>query len=208
MNNKLTSKQEKFAEELAKGKSQYEAYIIAYPKSKNWARNSIDNAASLLSNHPKIVSRLQELTKSTEKKIEWTRNRALNEINYVLDMHKKDMERISSAYETEIEIKEARLLELANLLTIENIDTQKVVAEMNYINTEINRLKKQRRINAVNTNGILNAAKVLNRMYGLDITKVEIKQTDEERENMKALSVEELKAIAYANIKSNNNRES
>lgn len=36
-------------------------------------------------------------------------------------------------------------------------------------------------------------------MQGYDITKVEIQATDEERENMKALTKEELKAIAYAN---------
>lgn len=56
--------------------------------------------------------------------------------------------------------------------------------------------------------GILNAAKVLNRMYGYDITKVEIQTEDSERENMKELSVEELRAIAYANLNRNNTAKS
>lgn len=35
-------------------------------------------------------------------------------------------------------------------------------------------------------------------MFGYDITKVEIQQEDTERENLEQLSVEELRAIAYA----------
>ena len=43
-------------------------------------------------------------------------------------------------------------------------------------------------------------------MQGYDITKVEIQQEDEERENMKALTVEELKAIAYSKIEKKENK--
>lgn len=45
-------------------------------------------------------------------------------------------------------------------------------------------------------------------MFGYDITKVEINPKDEERENMKALSVEELKALAYANSNRTDNDKS
>ena len=37
-------------------------------------------------------------------------------------------------------------------------------------------------------------------MFGLDVTKVEITSDDTSRNNIKQLSVEELKALAYANI--------
>lgn len=51
---------------------------------------------------------------------------------------------------------------------------------------------------------LLSTIQIINRMQGYDITKVEIQETDEERENMKALTKEELKAIAYANSKKEN----
>ena len=44
-------------------------------------------------------------------------------------------------------------------------------------------------------------------MFGYDITKVEINPIDEERENIEQLSVEELKAIAYANINNKSNEQ-
>ncbi len=49
--------------ELAKGKSQREAYRIAYPNSKKWKDNSVDNKASLLLKNAKVMQRYQELMK-------------------------------------------------------------------------------------------------------------------------------------------------
>ena len=202
-NNRLTPKQERFVEEIAKGKSQRQAYLTAYPNSKNYQENTVDSRASVLMKNKKVIKRLDELRKIEENRIEWTRKRALNEINYVLDMNKQDMIRINEAVDNEIAMKEAELKEWVNLLTVPNIDMQAVQKKIKNLMAEINSIKQRRRVNAVNTNGILNAAKVLNRMYGLDITKVEISEKDEEREEMEKLSVEELKAIAYANINRN-----
>ena len=201
--NKLTPKQELFVQELAKGKSQRQAYFEAYPKSKNWKVETVDAQASKLANNNKVLIRLEELRKVTEKKVEWTRIRALNEINYVLEKNKADIERQDKAYDMELEILEGKLIQLTQAATMEGVNVQFIIQEMNEINEQMVRLRQKRRVSAVNTNGILNAAKVLNRMFGYDITKVEINQKDEERENMKALSKEELRAIAYANIRSN-----
>ena len=44
-NNRLTPKQEKFVEEIAKGKTQRQAYLVAYPNSKNYKENTIDSRA-------------------------------------------------------------------------------------------------------------------------------------------------------------------
>lgn len=63
-------------------------------------------------------------------------------------------------------------------------------------------------MNGTNTRGILEASKILNRMYGLDITKVEIKEPDSTREYAKQLSLEELRAIAYANRNTGKSTES
>ena len=198
--NRLTPKQEKFVEEIAKGKTQYEAYITAYPTAKKWSRNSVDREASTMLNNPKIIQRLNDLKKIEENRIRWTRQRALNEINYVLDINKKDIQRQQEGYDEELALKNQELKEWVNLLAIPNIDKDGVQARIKELIKEISYIKQRRRVSAVNTNGILNAARVLNRMYGYDITKVEINEVDEERENMEQLSVEELKAIAYANI--------
>ena len=86
--NRLTSKQEKFVEGILQGKSQYESYLIAYPKAKEWQRNTVDSRASVLMNNKKIVKRLEEAGYKQEKKIMWTRQKALETINYVMDMNK------------------------------------------------------------------------------------------------------------------------
>ena len=58
---KLTDKQEKFVQELIRGKSQREAYNIAYPRSLNWKVQSMDQAASRLFGNIKVHSRYDEL---------------------------------------------------------------------------------------------------------------------------------------------------
>lgn len=58
---KLTPKQETFIDNILQGKTQYESYILAYPKAENWQRNTVDSRASVLMNNKKILKRLQEL---------------------------------------------------------------------------------------------------------------------------------------------------
>jgi phage terminase small subunit len=58
---KLTDKQEKFVQELIKGKSQREAYREAYPGSKKWTDNSIDARASRLFKSDKVLTRYNEI---------------------------------------------------------------------------------------------------------------------------------------------------
>lgn len=207
-NNRLTSKQETFVDAIMQGKSQRQAYYTAYPKSRKWKETSVDCAAYQLMENIKVINRLKELGWKDKKKVEWTRKRALEEINYVLDINKQDIERQQQGYEEEITIKQQELAEWVKLLTIENIDKEAVNKEIKSIVKQITALKQRRRVSAVNNNGILNAARVLNRMFGYDITKVEIQQQDQEKENMRELSIEELKAIAYANINRDNPEQS
>lgn len=210
---KLTAKQEKFCQEIAKGKTQREAMLIAYPSRKNWTQQSIDVAASQLMNNKLVISRLQELRAATEKKVIWNRTRALKEINYVLEMHKKDIERIDEACQTEIDLLNLEIdKKIAQLTQIDESVGRRVIIqiskEIKELNEKVAKLKKQKRMNGTNTHGILEAAKILNRMYGLDITKVEIKEPDSTREYAKQLSLEELRAIAYANRNTGKSTES
>lgn len=210
---RLTAKQEKFCQEIAKGKTQREAMLIAYPSRKNWTQQSIDVAASQLMNNKLVISRLQELRAATEKKVIWNRTRALKEINYVLEMHKKDIERIDEACQTELDLLNLEIdKKVAQLAQIDESVGRRVIIqiskEIKELNEKVAKLKKQKRMNGTNTHGILEASKILNRMYGLDITKVEIKEPDSTREYAKQLSLEELRAIAYANRNTGKSTES
>ena len=60
-NKRLTDNQERFVQELIKGKKQREAYKIAYPASLKWKDNSVDNKASLLLKNVKVMQRYDEL---------------------------------------------------------------------------------------------------------------------------------------------------
>ena len=200
-NQRLTPKQEKFVEEILKGKTQYEAYRIAYPTSVNWTRNSVDVRASNLMDNSKIKLRLEEAGYKQEKKILWTRQKALETINYVMDMNKKDMERIDRAYEDEIQLLNAQIMELSQQMTQET-DPRKIygIAKgMQELTAEIALRNKQRRTNSTNARGIYEGAKILNRMFGYDITKVEISNEDTERDEMEKLTAEELRGI-LANV--------
>lgn len=79
----LTLKQEKFVQELIKGKSQREAYKTAY-NAKRMTDNSIDREASLLFKNPKVTQRYNELKnkviKRTEEKAIITAEEIIKEI--------------------------------------------------------------------------------------------------------------------------------
>ncbi len=67
---KLTAKQEKFVQELIKGKTQREAYKIAYPTSKKWKDNIVDVKASELLKNGKVKVRYDELHGKVLKRAE------------------------------------------------------------------------------------------------------------------------------------------
>ena len=67
----LTTKQERFVQELIKGKSQREAYRIAYPTSKKWKETAIDSQASRLFNNSMVHARYEDLKRKTEEKVTW-----------------------------------------------------------------------------------------------------------------------------------------
>ena len=202
--NRLTPKQEEFCQQIMLGKTQYESYITAYPKSKKWTRATIDVAANHMMSNNKIIIRLKELGYKDAKKVEWTRQKALETINYVMDMNRQDMERIAEAYQTELDIYEVKLNQKKQEMTLAAAKgdakrTLEIAGEMQDITNEMQQLRKQRRTNATNIKGIFEGAKILNRMFGYDITKVEISNQDEEKDELNKLNADELKAV-LANI--------
>ncbi|WP_265445080.1 terminase small subunit [Acetivibrio straminisolvens] len=103
----LTAKQEKFVQELIKGKSQREAYKAAY-NAKNMSNNSIDREACLLLKNPKVAQRYEELKskviKRSEEKAIITAEEIIKEI---ADIAKDDIKNYLS-YRTEKQIVDYR----------------------------------------------------------------------------------------------------
>ena len=65
----LTNKQERFVQELVKGKSQREAYRIAYPSAVKWQDKNVDSKASNMLKIGKIKARYEELKRMTAEKV-------------------------------------------------------------------------------------------------------------------------------------------
>ena len=70
--NKLTAQQEKFAQAIASGMNQSDAYRAAYNASKT-KPNVIHVKASQLAADGKVLIRLKQLQSALEKKALWTR---------------------------------------------------------------------------------------------------------------------------------------
>ena len=75
------------------------------------------------------------------------------------------------------------------------VDEKGVQKHIDKIIADIQNIELRKRADAVNNNGIVLAAKTLNRMFGFDITKVEVQQADTEREEMEQLSADELRQL-------------
>lgn len=80
----LTPRQEIFIQELIKGKSQREAYMTAYPKSKEWKDTSLDSKASNLIKSDKVWTRYQELRSEAKERTLWSYEKAQEELMEML----------------------------------------------------------------------------------------------------------------------------
>ena len=87
---KLTAKQEKYVQGLISGLSQREAYKRAYEASK-MKDETIDARASRLLKEYKISARYEELINEHKQKAIWTREKAVNELLFILEYSREDM---------------------------------------------------------------------------------------------------------------------
>lgn len=76
----LTDKQERFVQELLSGKTDRQAYYIAYPRSKNWKPQYVDTAACELKVNPKVARRLEAARKRIEERTEITAERVMQQL--------------------------------------------------------------------------------------------------------------------------------
>jgi|GEM_PF-5150936 len=72
---KLTTQQELFCQERVNGNGISDSYLIAYPNSLRYTKNTLYNVSSKLEHNPKIILRICELKEPMEDFLE--KNRVL-----------------------------------------------------------------------------------------------------------------------------------
>lgn len=156
--NTLTKPQEIFIQELLKGNTQRQAYLKAYPSKKKWKESSLDTAASNLLKNAKVKTRYEQLLNNMREKEQektmWTREQAIETLRYVIDINKKDLERINKAHEEE--------LEMLQKLMQENPEKAPLYLQL------ILKQRKSRRASQTNNKGIIEAVAELNKMQGFN----------------------------------------
>ena len=93
----LTAKQEKYVQGLISGLSQREAYRRAYPSSVGWKDNVVDSKASdALKNGAsgRVLERYNFLMNEHKQKALWTREKAVDELLFILDFSKKEIKEL------------------------------------------------------------------------------------------------------------------
>ena len=145
-----------FVNAILQGKTQKDAYLLAFPEMANKPLSQIYVNSCQFFKKPALQKEYQKLlTECQEKekvKTEWTREQAIETLRFVVDTNKRDLQRINKAADEELEILQEKILR-------EPKKAAKLVQELI-------RKRKQRRATAVNNEGIIKAAAVLNQMHG------------------------------------------
>ena len=87
----LTAKQEKFVQGLVSGLSQRQAYYEAFPNSKKWKPETVDNKASKLFKESEILARYKQLMDEHKEKALWTREEAINDLKWLKEQAKQSI---------------------------------------------------------------------------------------------------------------------
>ena len=145
-----------FVNAILQGKPQKDAYLLAFPEMAKKPLSQIYVNSCQFFKKPAVQKEYQKLlTEFQEKekvKTEWTREQAIETLRFVVDTNKRDLQRINKAADEELEILQEKILR-------EPKKAAKLVQELI-------RKRKQRRATAVNNEGIIKAAAVLNQMHG------------------------------------------
>ena len=94
----LTAKREKFVRGLVAGLSQRQAYYEAFPNSKKWKPETVDNKASKLFKENEILARYNALMEEHKNKALWTREEAVNELKWLYKQAIKSIEDQDEGY--------------------------------------------------------------------------------------------------------------
>lgn len=95
----MTPRQEKFAQEVASGKSQAEAYRVAYPKAMNWKPETLWSAASRLMANCMVSARVAEIQEELSNKALWTREQSVKVLAEIAAKGDKNADRVRAVAE-------------------------------------------------------------------------------------------------------------
>ena len=95
----MTPQQERFAQEVAAGKSGSEAYRIAYPKSRQWKPSALWSSASALLARPKVSQRVDAIRAELAERSIWTREQSVKVLSDVAAAGDKDTDRVRAVAE-------------------------------------------------------------------------------------------------------------
>lgn len=96
--NRLTKKQEAFAQFIADGFTQYEAYAKAYD-AEQMQTDSVYVAASRLINNAKVALRVTELRENLQEQYLWTRSASVRRLMAVLENDPTNSEVVNAVKE-------------------------------------------------------------------------------------------------------------
>lgn len=95
----VTPRQEEFAQEVANGHSQAEAYRIVFPNSRKWKDQAVHVNASKMMARTNVALRVAELRADLAKKALWTREQSVTLLSEIASAAEKDSDRVSAVKE-------------------------------------------------------------------------------------------------------------
>ena len=148
---RMTAQSEKFCKLIIEEKmGQTEAYMEAYPKSKEWKKGAAAVAASNLAKKEHIQNRLAELREKCDKELVkryvWSKEKATNTLMRVLEKVEKNLDLIEST-KTDMESKGNSSSTILSTVTFQTNSIARTVKEV---------------------------AQELNNLYGLNKTNIDL----------------------------------
>lgn len=95
----LTTRQEAFAQAVASGKSQSEAYREAYPAAAKWKSDAVWSAASRLMANSKVSARVEAIRAELAERGLWSREQSVKVLSEIAAAGEKDSDRVRAVAE-------------------------------------------------------------------------------------------------------------
>lgn len=95
----MTARRERFAELIADGMSQSDAYREAYPRSLTYQKDVVWRRASELAANSEVKGRVDELRAALQKRNLWTREQSIAELQRALEMAEKSTDVVATIRE-------------------------------------------------------------------------------------------------------------
>lgn len=162
----LTPEEEQFCKDVANGISYTEAFLKNFPERASKCRH-VTSAAYSMTQKIKIASFIKDLVAARRsvaiESMQWTREKSIEALNYVINVCKNDIEKIHRARQDELQF-------LLNCME----DPTKSDVEIKTITQKMLKLQQKSEINKVQISGIIDAITELNSMHGYNETNLNV----------------------------------